>query len=150
MNKKTFVKFLSAALLVSMLTSSTGCSLDESKRARQNLTEAVNDDIDTQILSIQKVGLLKDEQAIYFCGHYDTGFNHVAGYINHKDYSIKYELSKDEHADLAKFITDNTIVSSLNEEQLNKLYYIVNSRDAISIKEIEDISAGDHNIEFCN
>ena len=144
--KEKLLLSLTILTATGLILTSAACDFDSGKQERIALCEAIADDCMSELDSIQRVHLSKQEDkfVVSMLGHYDEGFNHVKGYVEHKDYSIKYHVDQETFSELSKYISGDTIVRTLTEDGLKALITVPQNFAPVDAQELTEIQNGSH------
>jgi len=141
---------LAGTIATSGVAGLTGCSkietLSPNSTERKNLTVQMSLDANQQFFNVAHFDMeLKDgKHYITFLGHYDEGKKQKTysmdadkyQYIEHKDYLITYEISKEDYQNIAKFYNKvNTPIHNLTLDNVALLQSIVDNYDPINVEE---------------
>ena len=148
-NTRLISLLISGAIAVGSLT---GCSDDNSPKfpanspERLNLAVEMSLDANTQLINIlnYKTEIKDGKCYIKFTGHYDNGidsqhfrYNTLHTYIDHNDYIVTYEISKEDYKTIMTF--NNVATMKINEiqtkEHIDALQSIVDNYDPINVEE---------------
>lgn len=148
-NTRLISLLISGAIAVSSLT---GCSDDNSPKfdvnspERLNLAVEISLDANTQLINIlnYKTEIKDGKCYIKFTGHYDNGlntqhfhYNTIYTYIDHNDYIVTYEISKEDYKTIMTFNNVSTmkIKEIQTKEHIDFLQSIVDNYDPIKVEE---------------
>lgn len=152
-NQRLISLLISGAITLGSVAGLTACNENQAITfpatgpERTNLAVTLSLDADTHIINIVNYSLeIKDNKCyVKFFSHYDNGakitsigrgFTHYQ-YIDHKDYIVTYEISKDDYKTIATFNNNTTIsIKNIpNREQIEFLQKIIDDYDPIDVKE---------------
>ena len=126
----------------------SGCSIklpsfstDDNRKA---LASEMSADSDLNILNVYNFEFARENESYYinFKGHFDNGktgsYHTPITYIDHKDFCIKYEISKQEYLELQSAVNKTeSMTNKVAPEIIDKFLEIVANNDPISAEEIE-------------
>lgn len=122
----------------------TNATISPDADVRKNLTIETSLDAGLQIKNVVSFDLMLEGEKCYikFFSHCDEGVKTIGfripdyKYLEHKDYVITYEISKDEYRTIAKFYNNTkNEIRFLTQDNVAVLQNIVNSYDPISVEE---------------
>ena len=132
--KHNLIKKLALSLALSSTIAFSACSLDIDI---SNLTSSLSADGKVDINSTRYVFVenSKKNNYISFIGHYDIGTMGTR-YVNHRDYRITYQVSKEDYIKVNKLKNKDTFY--LNQEDIDMLETLINTYDPIEVKLVEE------------
>jgi len=141
MNKRLILKMCEIILATSITaTSLVGCGA--SRDNLNKLSSGLTDDAGVIIIDVKYAdfSVEEDKYIIKFLGHTEDGNSGSVHYINHKDYWVKYSVSREDYM---KFVKSNKMTSKRffidNDKECEMLQNIIDTYNPLETINIEDV-----------